>query len=258
GAEAFGMGNTNLTVGNTWAVFNNIGALARADEMAMAVNYTNYYGISGFNTVGAAFVTPLNIGKNGGMAGAGFWNFGDGNYSENKVSLGYSHKIGMMSLGIQVNYFQTMIAEFGTKSVIALELGGVADLREDLKLGMHIYNFNQAKLANFEDERIPTIMRAGLSYEPIKKLMLNLETEKEVDEPAMFKAGLAYQVLEDKLTFRTGLSTEPFINYFGLGFKYKFLIIDYALNTHPDLNMTNHLSIVYRFEKITRRKVSKN
>lgn len=254
GAAAYGMGNTRLTVGDIWAVFNNIGALGRSEEMAMGVNVTNQYQVSAFTTVGAVFAAPVNIGNVGGMAGAGFWHFGDALYSENKVSLGYSHHLGMVSLGVQVNYFQVSVQEMGTQQAIALEFGGVAELRPDLKIGMHIYNFNQAQLADFEDERLPTIMRAGVSYEPIEKLMINIETEKEVDEPAMFKGGVAYQVLPDKLTLRTGVSSEPFVSYFGLGFRYKFLVIDYALNTHPALDLTHHLSLTYRFEKIRRRR----
>lgn len=247
------MGNTHLCVGDVWATFNNVGALARNEELALGVNYTNAYGISAFSTLGATFAAPLSLGTHAGVAGLSFWHFGDELYSENKIALGYSHQLGMVSLGVQINYLQVVIQEMGTCYAVALEFGGVATLRPDLRLGMHIYNFNQAQLADFENERLPTIMRAGLAYEPLETLLLSLETEKEADEPAMFKAGVAYQVLPQKLSLRTGMSSQPFVSYFGLGFQYKFLVIDYALNTHPALGLSHHLALVYRFEKLKKR-----
>jgi hypothetical protein len=73
-----------------------------------------------------------------------------------------------------------------------------------------------------------------------------VETEKDADYPAIGRAGIAYD-LADALTLRTGLETDPFIGTFGITFRSKKLHIDYALQTHPQLGLSNMLSLSYMF-----------
>lgn len=242
GAAAFGAGNTHLTVADTWAVFNNIGALGRCRTAGVGVHTTQQYGILAFTTVGAAVAMPLTLGSLEGTAGLGFWQFGDALYNESQILLGYGHRLGMVSLGIQAGYFQTMIQEMGVTRRLSLAFGGVADLRPDLRMGMHIYNFGQA-------EDLPTIMRAGIAYQPLDRWQLQLETEKEIDEKPIWKAGLSYWLLPQKFVLRTGASANPFMNYFGMGLVYRALQIDYALATHPVLQVSHHLSVSYRLSR---------
>jgi hypothetical protein len=91
-------------------------------------------------------------------------------------------------------------------------------------------------------------MKAGISYKPFKKLMLNLETEKDIDYPAMVKAGVEYEIVTH-LFLRTGITSKPFVNHFGIGFSRKHFHFDYALRTHPVLGFSHHLSLVCSFEK---------
>jgi len=129
-----------------------------------------------------------------------------------------------------------------------IEFGGTAEINNHLVFGAHIYNLNQAKILKSEKEYIPVIMKAGLSYHPSKKLMINVETEKELDFKAIFRGGIEYAIIE-KLNLRTGISSNPFSNYFGAGIFHKNISIDYAFSTHSSLGPTNQLSISYIFKK---------
>lgn len=245
GGALSGMGNTGLTQADGWSLFNNIGALAQTQDWTGMVGVENRYTQAGLFSLGAGFVgeTPF-----GGMAGISALRFGDNLYNEQAIGLGYSHKISGVSLGVKVNYLQLAMEGLGSRQAIALEFGGVAQLTKKLKLGMHIFNLNQAKMADFEDERIPTIMRAGVSYSPSKRVHVNIETEKDADYPAIGRAGIAYDLV-DAITIRTGLETDPFIGTFGITFRSKKLHIDYALQTHPQLGLSNMLSMSFLFKE---------
>lgn len=254
GARSAGMANASVTMTDEWAVFNNIGALAGIDKQYAAFGYANRFGLEGWNNIGASFVSPLSF---GGVAGLGIWRFGDNLYNENRVSLGYSHKLYGVSLGIQANYFAVSIEGLGTKQMLILEFGGLVQLSEKLFMGMHIYNFNQAKLNGFQDERIPTTMRAGFSYRPVDKLMVNIETEKNIDFPATFRVGVSYELFAEKVFVRTGISTQPFVNYYGLSLKHKNFHFDYALSTHNRLGTSHQLSLSYHLKAKKQKKEAK-
>jgi hypothetical protein len=241
GARSRGMGNANVTLRDEWSLFNNIGGLAGVRTITGAVFFENRFGLKSFNTVAAAFVLPT---KGMGAVGLNVRRFGDDLYNEHLVGLGYSHKINNVTLGLQVNYMQTTVSDLGARHAFTINFGGVAEIIPQLVFGAHIFNLNQAKMAEYSDERIPTIVKVGLSYRPLKQLMLNVETEKDIDYKASFRAGVEYKIIE-KVCLRTGISTEPYINYFGVGFVHKRLRFDYAVSTHPKLPWSNHLSLSY-------------
>jgi hypothetical protein len=244
GARAWGMGNATLTVSDGWAVFNNISGLAGVQHRNILVAYDNRYGVSGFQTMAIGYIHPLRY----GTLGVSLNRFGDNLYNEHKLGVAFSHQLDRVSLGLKINYVQFAIDELGSRSRILFEFGGITTITSQLSFGAYIYNFNQAKLADYQDERIPTVMRAGLSYHPIAKLMLNAEVEKDVDFPATVKVGLEYEVVKH-LYLRTGVTTKPFVNHLGLGFVKNKFQFDYAARTHPILGLSHHLSVGYRIEK---------
>ena len=258
GARAVGIGNSTVTISDQWAIFNNAAGMANIENIAVGVFFENRFGMKEFSSVAAGFVFPVNqlfrfdTLSSYGVAGMSFYRFGDQLYNEQRAGIGYAHNIKNVSLGIKVNYWQLSIEGLGTKRTYTIEFGGQAAITKELIFGAHIYNINQAKLAEYKDERVPTIMKAGLSYRPrvlVDKLMLNIETEKDVDFPVSFKAGVEYMIIE-KLSLRTGISTRPFFNYFGVGFQFKSFDVNYALSTHSDLGLSHYLSVSYNFENI--------
>ena len=67
---------------------------------------------------------------------------------------------------------------------------------ENLYVGAHMYNPTRSKIADYDDERIPTIMRIGLGYNFADKVFLSVETEKDLVNKAIFKAGIEYDFLK--------------------------------------------------------------
>lgn len=245
GARSWGLGNASVTVADRWSIFNNAAGMTGVERLTLVSAFTTHYAVPGLQTLSLGMVYPTT--KYGNL-GLGIQRFGDELYSEHIVGIAYSHVIHHVSLGAKVNYMQIAMGELRSRRAMTFEFGGIATLSSKLFFGAHIYNFNQARLAEYQDERIPTVMKAGLSYRPTKQLMINVEAEKDIDFPASFKAGMEYEIVKS-LQLRTGMSTKPFAHYFGMGFSPKNFQFDYALSTHPQLGISHHLSLAYCFAK---------
>jgi len=245
GARSAGLGNASVTLSDSWAFFNNISGTADLKDIQAGCTFQNRFGIKVLNTGAAVFVYPLKF----GVSSAGFSKFGDSHYSVLKISAGFGHRIGNVSLGIKADYLQVAIEELNTRRAFLLEFGGIAEITKQLVFGAHIYNITQASLiGGSKKEAVPVVMKAGLSYRPLKKLMLNVETQKDLNHKPAFKSGIEYFVVE-KFCLRTGISTQSFISFFGIGFNNQSLRIDYVFSSHAQLGISNELSIGYKFRK---------
>jgi hypothetical protein len=244
GARAAALSHASVAISDVWAINNNVAGIARQEKTEIGAYAENRFGMKAFSSV--SLVGATKIGKSG-AAGAQLYRFGDKLYNEQRIGLGYAHRVGMVSLGVKADLMQVHVEEFGTKRVVAFSFGGQSELVPGFTVGAHIFNLNQAKLADFQDERVPTVMAAGISYKPGAKIMLNVETEKDLEQDADFKAGLEYQVIE-KLALRTGFSTLNQTASFGVGFKAKAFQLDYALSSQSRLGFSNHISVGYKFE----------
>ena len=244
GGRVNGMANTSTTLSDEWSIFNNIGALAEVEESVGFMTYQNNFGFTALNTFGAGFVNPIL----GGVIGFGVFKFGDNLLNEQKINLGFSNKFGLVSLGINVNYLQINIEGSGRKGIMMIDFGGKATISKQLIFGAFVTNINQGELSSFTGEKVPTIMRAGLSYRPIEGLMLNTDIEKELDLEARLKIGLEYKII-DKVKIRTGIKLKPFESSYGIGFDPGKLKINYALRNNPDAGDIHEISIGYKFKK---------
>jgi hypothetical protein len=244
GARAAGLSNASVTLSDVWALSNNVAGIAKLDRPELGAFAENRFMIRGFNTVAFQAMYPT---AKYGVGGIDLYRFGDQLYNEQRFGIGYAHRIGTVSLGIKLDLLQLRIQDLGSRKAVAFSVGAQMEVVPDLVVGAHVYNLNQTRLAEAEDERVPTLMKTGLSYRPSKKLMLNVETEKQLALPADFKAGLEYRIIE-KFALRSGFSTLAQSATFGAGFQARAFAVDYALGARTALGVSNHLSVAYRFE----------
>lgn len=240
GARALGSSNASITFSDVWAVNNNIAGLAEFDKTEVGAGFNNRFGVGGFNTMSVVAAHKLNI----GTAGISLKRFGDNLYNESIIGVGAAHKLDFVSLGIKANILQVSIQELGTKTAIALEFGGLVHINDEITIGANIFNINQAKMADYNDERFSTVLKAGLTYHPTEKLFATIETEKDVEYKHTVKVGLEYFIIE-KLAIRTGFSTLNQQASFGLGLELNKFNVDYALSYHNQLGISNGISLSY-------------
>jgi hypothetical protein len=239
GARSSAMGNASVTHTDGFALFNNIAGISEINTFTALFYYDNRFGVPSLDHMGTGLIIPMSYGS----IGMSVFRHGDEWYNEHLLGLGYGHRIGIMSLGVKVNYHQYLIEGFGTRTLGTIELGGVAELSEQLFFGAHIFNINQAMLSKHDSERLPTLMKAGLAYKPSAKVLLCVESEKDLIHTPRFKAGLEYELVQFAYA-RTGVATNPYTNHLGVGFLLRNLALDYVLNHHHFLGISHHLSVI--------------
>lgn len=254
GGISAGMAGVGVTLSNEWAAFNNIGALAANPDLQTSAMFAieNRFGLKDFNSYHLGLVSPLSF---GGVGGLTVNRFGDKYYNETKVGLGYSHQVSLVSIGAKVDYLQVAVNDQigitqGSRSTFLLEIGAMANLSKKWAFGIYGYNFTQSQLRTRQGgkDRIPVVLRAGVSYKPYEKLFLSVETEKDLDYPLLVRAGVNYKI-HPYFVVRTGISTNPFNSAFGISFCPKNISFDYALSNNSALGWLHNLSLRYSFQK---------
>ncbi len=242
GARAFGMAYSSVTLSDEWSSFNNVAGLASIRHPYATIGYNNDFGLKSLNKTAVGIIFPAKF----GVPAFHLFKYGNNDYSELSASLGYAHQISQVSLGLQLHYLQTSIDELGSKRSFVIEFGGIVEIiPEKLFFGATVYNINQAKSG---EDHIPTTMKAGLSYRPDKKIMINIETNKDISFAANFRGGIEYSIIKNA-QIRTGISSTPFMNFFGAGFNYKNCRLDYALSIQHPLGLSHQISFSFQFRK---------
>ncbi len=244
GGRSAAMGNSSVTLCDFWAVSNNQAGLANYKNPAGGIYYENRFLMKELSLKSGAVIVPTNS----GVFGVNLSYFGYSLYNEKKAGLAYGKALSKnLSAGIQLDYLSTHIAEnYGKRDLVTFEAGVIYMFNKNFGIGAHIFNPIRVKLADYDDERIPTILCAGLSYKFSEKVFACIETEKNINYSPSVKAGLEYHVVKE-LYLRTGIKTNPISNTFGFGLELGNLKFDFATGIHQVLGYTPQLSLIYTF-----------
>ncbi len=246
GARSSGMGNASVSLNDVWSAHHNQAGLGFVRDISAGAYYENRFLLKEISIKGGVAALPIK----GGTFGLCISNFGYSLYSENKYSLSFAKTFGdKLSAGIAMDYLSTKIAEgYGSKGVLAAEFGIQAKPLKGLTIGAHVFNPTRSKLSDYNDERLPTIIRFGGDYNFSDKVTLAAETEKDMAKKAIFKAGLEYKPVKE-LYLRVGVGTNPTLTSFGFGINLKNLKIDVSGNYHQTLGISPQLGLTYTFKK---------
>lgn len=244
GARSQGMGNIRIHLPDSWAYFNNIGALDRMEETEIGAGFDHRFGLQELSTVDLA----LGWKNDFGTVGLGISRFGGKLFNQQLLGIGFSNTLGIVSLGAKIDWFQTQIEGFGTGSAFIFSMGGIAELGPKFFLGANFSNLNMAKVSQNSEQRLATSVQMGISYLPSESLRILAEVEKDIELNPVFKAGIEYQ-LQEWITLRTGISSNPARLSFGLGLRKERFGFDYAYGQNTSLGRTHHLSLVLKLGK---------
>jgi hypothetical protein len=245
GARLAGIGGASVSLADVWSAQNNQAGLGFQKNYSAGIVYQNHFLIKELSTKAFSAVVPVK----GGTFGLLVSNFGYSQFMQNKIALAFGKSFGeKISAGIAMDYLATAIPEYGKKNSFVAEMGIQAKPLKNLTIGIHIYNPTKTKLASYNDERMPTIMRLGGDYKFSQKVLLAVETEKDINTKAILKAGIEYHPI-NVLYVRAGASTNPSLSCFGFGINYKQFKLDVATTYHATLGLTPHIGLIYEFEK---------
>jgi hypothetical protein len=247
GARFSAMGNVGVMCSDLWSVSHNQAGLGFYNHFAAGFHHENRFAIPEFNLNSAAFIMPTRT----GTFGLSYTYFGYSSYHENKIGLAFGKSLNKwVSAGIQFNYLNTYVAdETGNINSMAIEAGIIGRPIQNLSIGVHVYNpigssFNGLSVK----EKIPVIFSLGIGYEYKDKLLLAIETTKDLEvAPVSFKAGFEYQI-QHFLFIRTGVIINDLVSHsFGLGLALKKIRVDLAFSHQQIIGYTPHFSVQYWF-----------
>lgn len=253
GARSAAMGNASVSLSDMWSAHHNQAGLGFVRNISAGVSYENRFMVKEISVRGGVLAIPVKA----GTFGLCITNFGYQLYSENKYSLSFAKAFGeKFSAAIAMDYLTTRIAEgYGNKGALAAEAGIQAKPIKALTIGAHVFNPTRAKISSYDDERLPTIIRLGADYNFSDKVILAIETQKDIKYKAEFKAGLEYKAVKE-FYLRIGLSTNPTLSTFGFGLNLKNFKADFSGSYHQTLGFSPQLSLSYQFNKADKNNAS--
>lgn len=247
GARATALGDASVTLSDVFATTTNQAGLGFLENYTGGIYTDRKFLNASINNFNAAVALPF--GNKIGTFGLSTNYFGYKLYNETKIGLAYARKLGSkFSLGMQFDYLRMFIAENGQRNFFTFELGMQYRPWKVLTFGAHIYNPIPYKVEKVYGERLPTIMKFGLGYEPSPKVLIAAEYQQDIHYKPQFKGGVEYRPIK-YFTLRGGVQTTPFSASLGFGGNVAGAKLDVAASYHPVLGFTPQLSFIYEHQK---------
>lgn len=260
GARAQALGGAATTLGGeVWAAANNPAGLGTLTQPTAGAYLENRYLIPSLNVAAAALALPLGpveaatAGQPAraarGVLALGGQRFGGALYSEARVGAAYGYRLGVVSVGGRLDVLQVRLQDLGSRLAPVVSLAGQAELLPGhLTLGAYLYNLTQARLATYQDERMPTLLRAGLAYRPSAQVLLLAEAEKDVEHPAGLRTGIEYQPAA-AVAVRLGYASGSEQATAGAGVHLGGFHFDYAAGWHAVLGLSQFMSVHWQWAR---------
>lgn len=244
-ARAAGVSNASLTFQDVWSVFNNQAGLAGVETISAGAFYESRFTLKELSVRGAALALPVG----GGTFGLSYNSYGYSLYNQSKYGLAYARKLGEdFYAGVQIDYLNLRLGEnYGSQGGFTVQAGFQYQMNDELMLSAHVYNPNRTQLSDYNDERTPSILKAGIQYRFSEKIVTVAEFSKDLDYDVRFKAGLEYQLVDDFFV-RAGVGTAPASTSLGFGYAFKGFKLDIASAYRAVIGFTPQISLTYAAE----------
>lgn len=242
GARSAGMANAGVMLSDFSSVFNNQAGLAFLKSTSIGFHHR-----SGFVREMDRQALGIVIPTSSGTLASSFSYYGYAHYHETKAGLAYGRFLAEhLSAGVQIDYFNTRITGiYGRADVLTFEIGMMYKITGQLYVGSHVFNPVRMDIGEME-EKIPTVFRLGLGYHFAENVLVCLEAEKDLEKQVVPRAGIEYQPL-GRVFIRTGISANPVMNFFGLGYTWRSFHVDVAFSYHQILGYLPDFSLKYEF-----------
>ncbi len=236
GAGAYGRANSLVAIPDISSVYQNPAGIGCSNDNFVAVAINKTLPIEGLATVGA-------FGQiNSKVVNFGFSvdNFGDQYYHETRLGLAAAKKMDKVSMGLKFSLLNNGVKEMSSRQTFLGEFGILAVPSKFFSVGLHVINFTRAKL--YESQSLPTYVNFGIGLNPSKKINISGQVDYPVGEKPFLKMGLNYQVKES-LGLSAGINPNLNSVHFGLNLSIKKYKFSYAVSTHPNVGLSNHLTL---------------
>lgn len=239
GARSAGMAHASVALTDLWCFHNNQAGLAYLESMSLGFYHQQGY-VREMDHQAMALLIPVS----GGALSASFAHYGYRHYHESKAGIAYGRYLAEnFCAGLQLDYFHTGISGiYGSMDQLTFEAGMHLRVNDQWVLATHFFN----PLDQFSEEGLPAIIRLGAGWHPSSKLLVLIEVEKDFDRQAIPKVAMEY-VFGGMFCLRSGISFNPVLQCFGVGYAWSGFQADLACSFHPVLGHTPTFALSYAF-----------
>lgn len=243
GARSWALGNASSVLNDAWSTFNNPAGLGGLKTTQVGVYAENRFAVKELNR--GALTLAVKTGS--GFIGFNASQYGIQGFNRQQFGLSYGRAFGpRFSAGVKLNYMLTQAGAYGRSGNFVAEGGVQFKPSNNLTFGFHFFNPNRVILNNRTGETLPSWARLGLGWNVSKTVLLVTEVMHDMDKRLQFRGGIEYQI-SSAFFLRAGLSTNPFSNAFGFGWKQKHLQLDMTASWHPVLGFSPRMSLQWAF-----------
>lgn len=246
GGRSSALGNCSVALSDFWSCNNNPAGISSLNSISIGLSYENRFLLKelGYKNLGA--VMPFKI----GVISISASQFGYKHYNENIIALAYARDFGpYLKIGLKLDYvFIKFSGDYEKTRMPTFELGIQSEIIENLHLGAYIFNPIHAKIKNSHNDRIPIVMRLGLSYHLTDNFLITSEIEDNTENNFSFRFGMEYAVIKN-FFIRGGLQLNAALLSFGIGYEHKYFDIDISAQMNQQLGTCLQCSMVFHFNK---------
>lgn len=245
GGRSASLGRCSVALNDFWSCHNNPAGFAYQKHISIGLSYENRFMLKELGLKKLGLIIPSKAGH----IGLSVSQFGYEHYNENIFGLCYSKGFGpRLSIGVKLDYILLKFSEgHNNISTATFEIGMQYNISESLCIGTYIFNPIHAKTRNPNNDKIPIIMRLGLSYKITDDFFTTSEIEKGSDQGISCRLGMEYEIY-DNLFMRSGFQLKPEIFTFGLGYEYKKIIFDICGEMHSKLGASINCSLIFKIK----------
>lgn len=241
GSRSLALGGCGLLVEDHYSIYNNPGVFSMMENSGIAASFSNRSLIPEFSN--EAFLAGIHTEKAGNY-GLHFQHFGFNLYRQMQIGITYGMRFHEnFGGGVSMNYQQIALGDiYGVRHGLTANLGLFGKASESLSFGMRVINIGRSRLADFENERMPTTFSLGALWAFSEKSFWTLELEKDLFNPLRIRTG--FEVLPQKfIALRFGIASFPFEFSGGLGLQLKKFQLDIATSWNSVLGINPGLAL---------------
>ncbi len=239
-----GMAAYSISHVDPFSFSSNTASLARIDAPVAGV-----FGEQKFLLAETSFFKSAGAFTTGqGSIGIDANYFGNKNYNESQVGMGYARRLGKsIDLGIKFNYFCFAVAGYGGSSAINAEIGIMAHFSEKFHAGVQIFNPIGGKLSKVQDEKLGSVYTLGIGYEPSSDFLVSAEIIREEDLPLSVNAGIMYN-FGNIFFAKAGFVSVTESPYGGAGIAWDVFQLQLSASYHPQLGISPGVALILHFK----------
>lgn len=239
------MGGVSVALDNPQSAYITVADLAKMQSANISLSVRQNMMAEGLGIASVAVASPVGV---GGIA-LSATHFGDVDYHEQNISLGYALPLGNeLLLGAAFHYLHSATSDptYVPLHRLTFSLAMRYNPTDNLSLAFKAFNPLSVLSDNKEGVHTPALFTIGASYSLSKELLAAVEVEKNLFYDATLRLGLQY-CLHDNYFARIGIATKPLLYSFGFGAKWEHLGADIAFQFSTPLGLTPLISLYYSF-----------